>query len=196
MKFTVDANKPDWLERWFEGKAHAWHQARQECCEMSHCWVNCVQYKENLCESFLSAEEDKMHLKRMSILRYESDIEDYMTQITYYNTKVGLKGPAWIVLIALDILSWFKNYCSMKLGRTYGEEDYKKAIIVVSLRHEECQREIQHEMKLDEVWNKKGKGKENEISKPVTSSHRGDRKKPYDKRQKKTRFSDTSKSKE
>jgi hypothetical protein len=53
-----------------------------------------VQYEEALCKRFLSAEEDKRDLKRMSALRYEGDIGDYMTQMTYYNIKLGLKGPA------------------------------------------------------------------------------------------------------
>jgi hypothetical protein len=62
--------------------------------------------------------------------------------------------------------------------------------------HEEREREIEHEKKLDEAQSKKDEGKGKEISKPGSSSHRGDRKKPYDKGQKKTPFSDTSKSKE
>jgi hypothetical protein len=163
---------------------------------MSHHRDTWVQYEEALCDHFLSTEEDKRDLERMSALRYEGDIEDYMTQKTYYNTKLGLKGPAWVAQIALGLLSWFKDCCSMKLGRTYDEEDYEEAITVVSLRHEERQREIEHEKNLDEARSKKDKGKGKEISKPESSSHRGDRKKPYDKGQKKTRFSNTSKSKE
>jgi hypothetical protein len=53
-----------------------------------------VQYEEALCDCFLSAEEDKRDLERMLALRYKGDIEDYMTQKTYYNTKLGPKGLA------------------------------------------------------------------------------------------------------
>jgi hypothetical protein len=53
-----------------------------------------TQYEEALYERFLSAEENKRDLKRMLALRYEADIEDYITQTTYYNTKLGLKGLA------------------------------------------------------------------------------------------------------
>jgi hypothetical protein len=145
-----------------------------------------VQYEEALCECFLSADEDKRDLKSMLALRYEGDIEDYMTQKTYYNTKLGLKSLAWVAQIALGLPSWFKDYCSMKLGRTYDEEDYEEAITVVSLCHEERQREIEHEKKLDEAWSKKDKGKGKDSSKPESSNHKGDRKKLYDKEQKKT----------
>jgi hypothetical protein len=71
-----------------------------------------------------------------------------------------------------------------------------KPSLSVGLRHEERQREIEHETKLDEAQSKKNKGKRKEISKPESSIHRRNREKPYDKGQKKTRFSDTSKSKE
>jgi hypothetical protein len=84
----------------------------------------------------------------------------------------------------------------MKLGRMYNQEDYEEAITVVGLYHEERQREIEYKKDLDEAQSKKDKGKGKEISKPKSSSHRGDQKKPYDKEQKKTQFSDTSKSKE
>jgi hypothetical protein len=73
----------------------------------------------------------------MLALRSEGDIEDYMIQETSYNTNLGLKGPAWVAQIALGILSWFKDRCLMKLGRTYDQEDYKEAITVVGLGHEE-----------------------------------------------------------
>jgi hypothetical protein len=45
----------------------------------------------------------------MSAVRYEYDIEDYMTQKTYYNTKFGLKVLAWVAQIALGLPSWFKT---------------------------------------------------------------------------------------
>jgi hypothetical protein len=84
----------------------------------------------------------------------------------------------------------------MKFGRKYDKEDYKEAITVVDLCHEERQREIENEKKLDEARSKKDKDKGKEISKPKSSSHRGNRKKPYDNRQKKSKFSNTSKSEE
>jgi hypothetical protein len=65
-----------------------------------------------------------------------------MTQKSCYNTKFGLKGPAWVAQIALGLPSCFKDRCSMKLRRSYDEEDYEEAIMVVSLRHEERQWEI------------------------------------------------------
>jgi hypothetical protein len=109
---------------------------------------------------------------------------------------LGLKGLAWVAQIALGLPSWFKDHCSMKLGRTYDEEDYEKAITVFGLRHEKRQWEIEHEKKLDEAWSKKDNGKGNDSSKPEYLNHKGKRKKPYDKGQKKTQFSDTSKSKD
>jgi hypothetical protein len=132
----------------------------------------------------------------MSALRYQGDIEDYMTQQTYYNTKLGLKSLAKVGQITIDLLSWFKDRCSMKLGRTYDEEDYEEAIMVVSLHHKEWQREIEHKKKLDKARSKKDKGKGKDSSKPKSSNHKGDRKKHHDKRQKKTQFCDTSKSKD
>jgi hypothetical protein len=39
----------------------------------------------------------------------------------------------------------------MKFGGTYDEEHYKEAIMVLGLCHEERQREIEHEKKLDEA---------------------------------------------
>jgi hypothetical protein len=113
----------------------------------------------------------------MSALMYKGDIEDYMTQKTYYNTKLGLKGLAWVAHIALGLPSGFKDCCSMKLGRTYNEDDYEKAIIVIGLCHEDRQRKIEHEKKLDEVRSKKDKGKGKDFSKPESSNHKGDRKK-------------------
>jgi hypothetical protein len=101
---------------------------------MSYCRAAWVQYEEALCDCFLSIEENKRDLKRMSALRYEGNIKDYMTQKTYDNTQLGLKGLAWVAQIALDLPSWFKDCCSMKLARTYDEDDYEVAITVVSLR--------------------------------------------------------------
>jgi hypothetical protein len=132
----------------------------------------------------------------MLALRYEGDIEDYMTQKTYYNIKFSLKGPACVTQIALGLLSWFNNYSSIKLGRTYDEDDYEEAIMVVGNRHEERQREIEHEKKLDESWSKNDQGRGQDSSKPESSNYKGNRKKPYDNGQKNTRFSDTSKSKD
>jgi hypothetical protein len=39
----------------------------------------------------------------------------------------------------------------MKLGRTYDYEDYDEAITVVSPRHEERLREIEHKMRIDKA---------------------------------------------
>jgi hypothetical protein len=111
----------------------------------------------------------------MSALQYERDIENYITQKTYYNTKLGLKNPAWVAHITLGLPSWFKGHCSMKLGRTYDEEDYEEAIMVKSVWHEENQREIEHEKKLDEVLCMRHKGKGKNSSKPESSNHKGDK---------------------
>jgi hypothetical protein len=70
----------------------------------------------------------------------------------------------------------------MRLGKTYDGEDYEEAIMVVSLRLQKSQREIEHEKKLDEAWSKKDKDKGKGSFNPESSSHKGDRKKPYDKR--------------
>jgi hypothetical protein len=64
----------------------------------------------------------------------------------------------------------------------YDEEYDEEAIIVVGLRHQQTQRKINYEKKLDEMQSKKDKGKGKEISTPKSSCHRGDRKKPYNKR--------------
>jgi hypothetical protein len=127
-------------------------------------------------------------------LRYKGDIEDYITQKTYDNAKLGLKGRAWVAQIALGLPSWFKYRCSMKLGRTYDEQDFEEALTVAGLHHKKSQREIEYEKKLDEGWSKNNKVKRKDSSKLESSNHKGDRKKPYDKGQKKTQFSDTSKS--
>jgi hypothetical protein len=108
---------------------------------------------------------------------------------------LGLKGPAWVAEIAVGLTSWFKDSCSINMGRTYDEENYEEAIMVVGLRHKERQREIEHKKEPHEVRGKKAKGKKTEISKPESSSHRCDRKKHYDKCLKMTWFSNTSKSK-
>jgi hypothetical protein len=155
-----------------------------------------VQYEEALFDHHLSAEDNKWDLKRLSTLRYEGDIKDYMTQKTYYNTQLGLKRPVCVAHIALDLPSWVEDCSSMNLGRTYDEEGSEEAIMVVGLRHEERQREIGPEKKLDEAGSKKNEGTGKEISTPEASSCRDDRKKSYDMGQKMTRFSDTSKSKD
>jgi hypothetical protein len=132
----------------------------------------------------------------MSVVRYQGDIAHYMIQKTYYNTNLGLKSPLWVAQIALGFLSWFNDCCSIKLGKTYDKEDYEEAITEVGLRHEERQWEIEHVKKLDKARSKKDKGKGKNSSKPESSNHKGDRKKPYDKGQKKTWISDTSKFKD
>jgi hypothetical protein len=83
-KFTFDVDKIDWLGGQLEGKALFWHQSRQECFEMSHIRDTKVQYEEALCDFFLSVEKDKGDLERILALRYQGNIEDYMTQTTYY----------------------------------------------------------------------------------------------------------------
>jgi hypothetical protein len=55
---------------------------------------------------------------------------------------------------------------------------------------------IVHEKKLDKALSKKDKGKRKDSSNPECWNHKGDRKKPYDKGQRTTWFSDTSKSKD
>jgi hypothetical protein len=174
-------------------KALFWHQFHQERFEIFHRWDTWAQYDETSYKCFPSVEEVKRDLERMSVLRYERDFEDYITQKTYYNITLGLKSPAWVARIAIGLLSWFKDHCSMKLGRTYDEEDYEEAITMVSLCHEKRQRKIEHEKKLDEAQSKKDKGKGKDSFNPESSNHKSDRKKPYDKGQKKIRFSNTSK---
>jgi hypothetical protein len=44
-----------------------------------------------------------------------------MTKKTYLNTKLGLKGPAWVAQIALGLWSWITDRCTMKLGGIYDE---------------------------------------------------------------------------
>jgi hypothetical protein len=51
-------------------------------------------------------------------------------------------------------------------------------------------------MKINEAQSKNDQGKGKDSSKPESLNHKGNRKKPYDNGQKKTRFSDTSKSKD
>jgi hypothetical protein len=72
---------------------------------MSHRRDTWAQYEEALCKHFLSTDENKRDLKQLSTLRYERDIEDYMTQMTYYNTKLGLKGQAWVSQVTLGLPS-------------------------------------------------------------------------------------------
>jgi hypothetical protein len=79
----------------------------------------------------------------------------------------------------------------MMLARTYGEDDYAEALMVVRITYNERQWKIVPEMKLDAARSKY-KGKGTEISIPESSTHRGDLKKSYDKGQKKTRFSETT----
>jgi hypothetical protein len=103
-----------------------------------------------------------------------------MTQKTYNNIKLALKGLVWVAQITLGLSSWFKDYCSMKLGSTYDEEDYEIVIMVIGLRHEERQRKIENKEKLNESQSKKDNGKGKDSSKPEASNYKGDRKKPYD----------------
>jgi hypothetical protein len=51
-----------------------------------------VQYAEALGECFLSLEEDKQDLKRISALWFVGDIKDNMTKKTYYTPKLGPMG--------------------------------------------------------------------------------------------------------
>jgi hypothetical protein len=60
-----------------------------------------------------------------------------MIQKTYYNIKLGLTGPGRVAQIALGLPSGFKDCGSMKLHRTYDEDDYQEPIIVVGIHHEE-----------------------------------------------------------
>jgi hypothetical protein len=84
----------------------------------------------------------------------------------------------------------------LKLGSTSIEEDYEELISEAGLRHEDRQREIEHKTKLDKAQSKKDQGNGKDSSNHESSNYRGDRKKPYDNGQKKTRFSNTSKSKD
>jgi hypothetical protein len=68
--------------------------------------------------------------------------------------------------------------------------------MVFGLRHKERHREIEHKKKLDETQSKKDKGRGKDSSMPESLNHKSDRKKPYDKGQKKTWFSDISESKD
>jgi hypothetical protein len=68
--------------------------------------------------------------------------------------------------------------------------------MVVVLRHEERQREIRYQKKLNDPISKADKGNGKDISNPQSSSHRGNWTKPCDKGSKMIRFFDTSKSNE
>jgi hypothetical protein len=87
-------DKIDWRGGRLEVKALLEHQSCEEHFKMSHCQDTWAQYEEALWERFLSAEEDKRNLKTMAALTYKRDIENYMTDKTFYNIKLGLKGPA------------------------------------------------------------------------------------------------------
>jgi hypothetical protein len=100
---------------------------------------------------FLSTEEDNRDRERISALRCEGHNEDYVIRKTNYNTKLGLTGPASVTQIALGLPSEFKDCCSIKLCKTYNEEDYEEAITVVGHCHEKRQREIDYEKKLDKA---------------------------------------------
>jgi hypothetical protein len=95
-----------------------------------------------------------------------------MTQKNYYNTKLGLKHPASVDEIPLGLPSWFMAHCTMKLGRTSEDEDYGKVIMVVGLRHQDRQREIENEKKLDEARSKTHQGKGKTSSNPESSNHK------------------------
>jgi hypothetical protein len=64
-----------------------------------------VQNEEALCKCCRSADENKWDLERISALRYKGDIDDYMIQKTYDNTKLGIKSLAWVAQIALGLSS-------------------------------------------------------------------------------------------
>jgi hypothetical protein len=97
----MDPNKTKWRGSRLERIALFWHQSGQECFEMSHCQDTWVQYEEALYDHCISAEEKKGDLKRMSVLGYEGNFEDYITQKTYYTTHLDLKSLAWVAQIAL-----------------------------------------------------------------------------------------------
>jgi hypothetical protein len=52
----------------------------------------------------------------------------------------------------------------MKLCRNYEVADYKKAIMVGVLHHEDRQRDIEHLKKFDDAQSKRNKGMTTEIS--------------------------------
>jgi hypothetical protein len=145
-----------------------------------------VQYEYTLCERFLTSEVDKRDFERILAPQYKGDIEIYMSQKTYYNTKLGLKGPAWVAQIDLGLPSWFKDYCAIQGGRTSDKEVYEEAITVIGLHHWERFREIEHKKKLDKAHSMKYKGMGKEFSKSESSNHNANRQKPYDKLEKKT----------
>jgi hypothetical protein len=95
-KFTVDADKIDPIGGRLKGEAFFRHQSCQECFEISYCRDTCTQYEEAHCDRVLWEEEDRQYLKKISALRYEGDINDYMIHRTYYKTNLGLKGVAWV----------------------------------------------------------------------------------------------------
>jgi hypothetical protein len=67
------------------------------------------------------------------------------------------------------------------LRRTDNKEEYEEAITVVGLRHKYRQREIEYKTKIDKAQGKNDKGRGKNSSKPQSSNHTSDRKKPYDK---------------
>jgi hypothetical protein len=59
---------------------------------MSHGYDTWAQYAKTLYKQYLGIQEDANSLKRISSLKYMSNIEDYITQTTNYNMKLGLRG--------------------------------------------------------------------------------------------------------
>jgi hypothetical protein len=96
-----------------------------------------VQYKEALYKRFLTTKKNQLDIEKISILKYKSNIKDYMIQTTYYKIQLDLQDPVWVPEIVLGLLSWFKDRCLMKLDKTYNKKNYEVPITIVGLCHEE-----------------------------------------------------------
>jgi hypothetical protein len=81
----------------------------------------------------MSITDTKHDPELISILNYKSNIKDNITLKINFNMKLGLKDLAEVIQIALSLLPWVINYYLITLDRTYNKEDYKEAIIVISL---------------------------------------------------------------
>jgi hypothetical protein len=77
-------------------------------------------------------------------------------------------------------LYWCNDYYSIKLSKTYNEEEFDIAIIVVGLSYEEMHREIDNENKLIAARIMNNKGTQKGPCKLKSYSQMYIRKKPYD----------------
>jgi hypothetical protein len=163
---TEEADKIRWIGFQMKGKARTWHQARAKQLDALHAEDTWTAYSSALEARFQDEREQENEERKMRELKYEGDIDHYVTQLREYNDIVCSHGPAFRYIIRQALP---RNILQMVYNHTGGmpQEDEEFLAAVQSAGR------VVEMMKRDEVMNRPKEEKGKSAGAPRESTQKG-----------------------